>query len=538
MASLVFLSSEGIMHKFLGLAQRSDLSRHPLMGWHQIGLTMALSLGFSLPSFAHQSLDHQSILQPVRPEVDIAKQQLRIGDRFWTEGDKPKARQYYQLAKPAFTDQVLEEILEPTSDAATLSPAGRVYWRNAQAGLEQNLRSKALISLELLVEESPHFVPGRIAQVKQLLALEEAKEEEEERDYDVATEALGNALSRYGSSTELIAYAIEFYDQTEQWLYASLLARQFSLLYPDHPQQAEYVVLADDYWEDYQSDLRAEIRGNTFANFITGAVGFALTGSLIGPLTALESSVLLLQGEEAVGSRISENIQENAPMLEDEEVLAYVREIGDRLTAFVGQDRFNYEFYVVMSEDLNAFALPGGKIFVNAGAILDSRSEAELAGLLSHEIAHAALSHGFQLVTEGNLTANITSHIPLGRFAGNLITLNYSRNMERQADAFGTRVLASSPYAADGLYNLTVTLNEQVGDEGPPTWLSTHPGLEERVANIQAQIISQNYDRYTFEGINRHEEIQEIVRGLVAEEKRKEAMEENLDEEDQDNPDD
>ena len=196
-------------------------------------------------------------------------------------------------------------------------------------------------------------------------------------------------------------------------------------------------------------------------------------------------------------------------------------------------DLYRDAIKLMKSEDLNAFALPGGKIFINAGAILDSRSEAELAGLLSHEIAHAALSHGFQLVTEGNLTANITSHIPLGRFAGSLITLNYSRNMERQADAFGTQVLAASPYAADGLYNLTVTLNEQVGDDGPPTWLSTHPGLEERVANIQAQIVSQNYDRYTFEGIDRHEEIQAIVRQLVAEEKRKEAAEE-----DQDNQDD
>ncbi|AFY40526.1 peptidase M48 Ste24p [[Leptolyngbya] sp. PCC 7376] len=499
------------------MAKSRGLRHNRWMYFGQLGLVLALGLSPLQPTRAFEPLGHQSELQPERPAADLAKQQLRIGDRLWDEGEKIPAREYYQIAKPAFDNQITDAILEPTSDAETLSPAGRVYWRNTQEGLEQDLTNKTLISLNLLTEESPHFIPGRITQIEQLLLEEEV---------EAATESLGNALSGYGSSMELMTYAIEFYEQTEQWFAASLAARRFALLHPENEQHETFMTLADEYWEEYQSDLRAEIRGNTFANFITGAIGFALTGSLLGPITALESSVLILEGEEAVGSRISERIQEVAPMVEDETVLAYVREMGDRLTTYVGQDRFNYEFYVVLNEELNAFALPGGKIFIYAGAILEARSESELAGLISHEIAHAALSHGFQLVTEGNLTANITSTLPFGRIAGSLIVMNHSRDMERQADALGTQILASSPYAADGLYNLTVTLNNDPDRVAQPTWLSTHPGIDERVDNIQTQIVSQNYDRYTFEGINRHEEIQDIVRQLMAEEKEREAAEE------------
>lgn len=488
--------------------------------WHG-HLSLLLALGLMPTVRANEPLEHESILQPERPAADADLQRLRIGDRLLGEGETSAAKDYYQQAKPPFASAIDAATLEPISDSAALSPAGSVYWRNAQQGIEQDLTQKTAIALDLLMAESPNFIPGRIAQIQQLQAAE---------DIDGASESLANALANYGQSAELMIFGIEFYQATEQWLEASLAARQFAILNPDHPQQAEFTAIADESWENYQSDLRAELRGNTFANILTGAIGFALTGSLVGPITAIESAALLLQGEEAVGNRISNNILDVAPMVEDEEVLDYIQTIGDRLTAFVGQDRFNYEYHVILNEDLNAFALPGGKIFIYAGAILEARSEAELAGLLSHEIAHAALSHGFQLVTQGNLTANIASNIPFGRIASSLVVSKHSRNMERQADALGTRVLAASPYAADGLYNLTVTLKEQ-DSPSPPVWLSSHPGLEERIENIETQIVQRNYDRYTFEGVTRHQEIQEIVRKLMkAEQEREKAEEEQQDE--------
>ena len=171
-----------------------------------------------------------------------------------------------------------------------------------------------------------------------------------------------------------------------------------------------------------------------------------------------------------------------------------------------------------MDDQLNAFALPGGKVFVNAGAIMNMDSEAELAGLLAHEIAHAALSHGFQLVAKGNLTANVVQYIPyIGSAAANLIVLNYSRDMERQADVYGTKMLVGAGYAADGVRNLMVQLDEIAKEDDhplPPAWLSTHPETKTRIRSLENLIVSHNLDRYAYEGVSRHSKIKKKVNKL------------------------
>ena len=205
------------------------------------------------------------------------------------------------------------------------------------------------------------------------------------------------------------------------------------------------------------------------------------------------------------------------PLSEDPKVLAYVNEIGQKVAAVSGRDDFEYEFYVIMDDNLNAFALPGGKVFVNAGAIMKTDTEAELAGLLAHEVSHAALSHGFQLVTQGNLTANVVRYIPyVGNAATSLIVMNYSREMEKQADIFGTRILVNSGYAADGVRNLMVKLHEShQHDEDsaePPEWLSTHPNSEQRVKYMEQLIVDNNLDRFAYEGVSRHQNVKHLVR--------------------------
>jgi predicted Zn-dependent protease len=264
------------------------------------------------------------------------------------------------------------------------------------------------------------------------------------------------------------------------------------------------------------------LRGNAIANAITGTLGFILTGNLFGPISAIDTTVLMLRGESAVGESVANRAQKQLPMLEDEEVLAYVREVGNKLATVAGRDDFEYEFYVVMDDKLNAFALPGGKVFINAGAILKTRSEAELAGLLAHELSHAVLSHGFQLVTEGNLIANVTSYFPYGGTAANLIVLDYNRDMERQADALGSRILVSSGYAADGMRNLMVTLDKEEREEPVFAWLSTHPDTQERINNMESLIERNGYNRYAYEGVGRHIAIQERVAKLLKEYERKE----------------
>jgi predicted Zn-dependent protease len=152
---------------------------------------------------------------------------------------------------------------------------------------------------------------------------------------------------------------------------------------------------------------------------------------------------------------------------------------------------------------------------------MHTNSEAELAGLLAHELSHAVLSHGFQLATQGNLTANVTQYVPYGGTLANLLVLNYSRDMERQADALGTRILASSGYAADGMRNLMVTLDKEERDRAVFTWLSSHPDAKERTRNLESLLERNGYNRYAYEGVARHLEIQKRVAQLLKEYKER-----------------
>ncbi len=448
--------------------------------------------------------------QPQLTPEELARQEKLIeADRLYKSGDIAAAQKLYREAKAPFVEST-ENQIQPSAiyDPTQLSPAGAVYWRQAQSGLQQNLETKILIPLKFLVEQQPEFIPG---QVQYAQALKNYGKQEE------SLQVLERATALYPNEPDLIKTKITALNDTEKWLEASLAARQFALLNPTHPQSAEFETMADEYLERYKSHLRSEMRGNAIANVITGALGYIFTGNIFGPISAIDTTVLLLRGESAVGEKLSERVQKQLPMLEDEEVLAYVREVGNKLAAVAGRKEFDYQFYVVMDKEINAFALPGGKVFVNAGAILKTKSEAELAGLLGHELSHAVLSHGFQLVTEGNLIANVTQYIPFGDTAANLIVLNYSRDMERQADDLGTKILVGGGYAADGLHNMMITLGEEEKERPVFAWLSTHPDTKERIDNLETLINRNGYNRYAYEGVERHLAIQKRVRQLLEE---------------------
>jgi predicted Zn-dependent protease len=448
--------------------------------------------------------------EPAPSPEEVARQQkLMEADKLYKEGQVAAAEKLYRQVKAPFSQAAqTSERREPINDLANLPPAGQVYWRISTAGLQQNLETKIFVPLRMLVEKYPEFIPGQVRYAQALKYYNHPAE---------AIEVLERATTLYPNDPILVRAKIAMLTESKQWLEASLAARQFALLNPNHPASGEFAIAADDYLKRYQSHLRAQLRGNTIGSVITGVLGYAFTGSLFGPISAVQTTTLLLRGESAVGERAANQVKSQVELIEDKEVLDYIREIGKKLTAVAGRNDFQYEFYVVKDDKLNAFALPGGKVFVNAGAILHTDSEAELAGLLAHELSHAVLSHGFQLVTEGNLTANVTQFIPYGGTLANIIVLNYSRDMERQADIVGTRILASSGYAADGMRNLMVTLNEQERDRPVFSWLSSHPVTKQRVSYLETLVERNGYNRYAYEGVARHAEIKARVKKLLAE---------------------
>ena len=451
--------------------------------------------------------------KPPTPAERARFRKLAEADRLYRAGNKAAAVKLYRAAKEVWSlereraRERNEELAIAFSDPEKLSPAGKVFWRNYQQGKQQQLETKTISALKLLTTREPQFIPGHIHYAQALAKYERETE---------SVAALDRAFNLYPNEPEILRAKMNADIVAENWLDASIVARQYALFNPDSPRAKEFKLLADEYLAEYQSNLRESITWNAIGNVIVGTVGFVLTGNLFGPLSALETTTLLLRGESAVGEAAVGQIKRQVPLLEDKAVNNYVDRIGHKIAKVSGREEFDYKFYVVMDDTLNAFALPGGKIFVHAGAIMKTDSEAELAGLLAHEVSHSALSHGFQLATKGNLTANIVGYVPyVGNTASGLIVLNYSRDMEKQADIFGTRILVNAGYAADGVRNLMAQLHESHQEEEqsePPAWLSSHPNTEQRIAYMERAILDNNLDRFAYEGVQRHREIKQLVR--------------------------
>ncbi len=441
------------------------------------------------------------------PEEWFQRELLIEADRLYQAGQIAEAEALYREAKTYGwrDDEDLSAAIppEPFSDESQLSAGAAVYWRESARGIEAGRESQALVPLKLLTEEYPAFVPAHARYAELLVSYDRP---------DEAEAVLENALTQYPSHPDLLQAQVALMMAEEQWIEASILSRQFALLNSEHPDAAGYDVLADENLERFKVTTNAQIRNNAIANVITGIAGYALTGGLFGPFTALSSTMALLQGEKALGEQIAVQAREQLPLIEDDAVYNYINDMGQELAAVAGRDEFDYTFDVILDGEINAFALPGGKIFVNAGAILATQSEAEIAGLLAHEISHAVLSHGFQRVTQGNLTASITQYLPLPGLVTDALVSSYSRQMERQADIVGTQILSASGYAADGMHGLMLALNDRYGDQQRgPAWLSTHPAPKERVDYLQVLVERGGYNRYAYEGVASHEAIQALT---------------------------
>lgn len=454
--------------------------------------------------------------EPAPTPEELSRQQKLIqADQLYLGGQFDAANILYREAKIPFPKEgeAAKQLPEPILDPTALPPAGQVFWREAEAGIAQKLETRTMVPLNLLVEKYPQFVPGQLRLAEVLQSYDRTEE---------ALTVLERATTLYPAQPDLLKAKVALLAETEQWLEASIAARQFALLNPQSPDADEFATLAEDNLKRFQAHMRRELRGSAIANVVTGALGYVLTGNIFGPLSAVQTTALLLRGESSVGESAAKQAKNQLELVEDPMVVDYVNEIGRRIATVAGRD-FDYEFYVVMDDRLNAFALPGGKVFINAGAIAKTNSEAELAGLIAHELSHAVLSHGFQLVTEGNLIANTTQYLPLGGTIANIFVADYSRDMERQSDILGTRILASTGYAADGLRNLMVTLEKEDKESMPFSWLSSHPVTNERIRYLESLILDNGYNRYAYEGVARHDAVKTKVKEIITERKKQEA---------------
>jgi Zn-dependent protease with chaperone function len=214
-----------------------------------------------------------------------------------------------------------------------------------------------------------------------------------------------------------------------------------------------------------------------------------------------------VQKDVELGSQAAAEVERQLPLVNDRGVQSYLDQVGRRLASAIPANyqhpEFRYSFKVVDVSDLNAFALPGGFMYVNRGMIQASRSEGELAGVMSHELSHVALRHGTaqaakaQKYAVGQVAGQILGAI-IGGGAGNVIAagsqlgigayfLKFSREYERQADTLGAQIMANAGYDPRDLANVFRTIERESGGKGGPEWLSSHPNPGNRYEAINRE---------------------------------------------------
>ncbi|EMR02532.1 M48 family metalloprotease [Cesiribacter andamanensis] len=240
----------------------------------------------------------------------------------------------------------------------------------------------------------------------------------------------------------------------------------------------------------------------------------ALFVALLSSCSKDEPFVLFpLEQDVALGAEVHQeilNMPDSLPILSQEQypqAYQYLSSMMDRITAspdVLYKDRFGYTnvFIIRNDEELNAFATPGGYIYVYTGLIKYLETEDHLAGVLAHEIAHADRRHtvraiqrevGLQLLLDVALGERQGAVVQVARALGNL---QYSRSNEEEADQYSVRYLSNpqSPYACDGAAGFFEKLLAEGGTDGPPQFLSTHPSPANRVEDIQAEAQSLGCD--------------------------------------------
>jgi predicted Zn-dependent protease len=206
------------------------------------------------------------------------------------------------------------------------------------------------------------------------------------------------------------------------------------------------------------------------------------------------------QQDIELGQQSAREVLRQMPLVNDAQIQSYITQVGERLAAKAPGYKFPYQFKVTATRELNAFALPGGFMFVNAGAIAAAKNEGELAGVMAHEIAHVALRHGTNQATKayiaqaglsviGGLAGGNDTDLgqivqAIGGAGANALFLKFGRTAETQADLEGSRIMAEAGYDPRDLANFFKTLEQLTSKERTPELASDHPDPGNRIKAI------------------------------------------------------
>jgi predicted Zn-dependent protease len=229
-----------------------------------------------------------------------------------------------------------------------------------------------------------------------------------------------------------------------------------------------------------------------------------LAPPLVAMLLAAGCGTLSVQEEQALGRQMAGEIRRGLVLLPDRVVERYVRDLGESILAAAGPQPFEYRFYVVEDEDINAFAAPAGHVYVHTQTILAAANVSELAGVLAHEIGHVARRHiaqnynrqrntkiGYQAAVLAAAIFGGGAAATAAQLGGGLAAMAYlnrfGREAEMEADSFAVETLPRAGYDPNGLVTFFETLQQQAGG-GHSDFLSSHPATADRAEAARAQI--------------------------------------------------
>ena len=232
----------------------------------------------------------------------------------------------------------------------------------------------------------------------------------------------------------------------------------------------------------------------------------SFVGCAVNPVTGTQDFVLITENEEiAMGREYNAQILKKNSIYQDKELQDYVQSIGDSLASKSHRPNLVYRFTILDSSDINAFALPGGYIFINRGLMSYLSTEEELAAVLAHEIGHVTARHSVRQYSQSQLMSILSTAIEInaGSTAGNIANLasgallsGYGREMELEADELGAQYISEDGYSPQGMYKVLSVLKDQEiyskeiakqRGQGPSSYhgiFASHPSNDKRLQEV------------------------------------------------------
>ena len=260
-----------------------------------------------------------------------------------------------------------------------------------------------------------------------------------------------------------------------------------------------------------ESEVRAKMSRSRVKSLAVAAslAAFVVTTAAQTPVVAPKNKYTPAD-DVKLGREAAQQVEQEMPVMRDEQVTGYLNGIGRRLAESIPAEfrhpEFRYTFTGVNLKEINAFALPGGPMYIQRGMIEKAKNEGEVAGVMAHEVSHVALRHGTAQQTKatpyaiGSMAAQIFGAIiggktgaAIGQGAPALIGihfLKFSREYEKQADLLGSRIMAGAGYDPRDMANVFKTIEQESGPGGPQ-FLSDHPNPGNRYdyINKEAQLL-------------------------------------------------